>query len=71
MTIIISADYFGAAIQSAREHNHISALQMGKLFGVDIGMLHRYEQGKDLIPRNVLRRVFTLAVLMNAMSENE
>lgn len=69
--IIISAEYFGGVIKSARHHNNISALSMSRLLGVDTTMLHRYESGNDLIPRNVLRRVFTLAVMAHAATENK
>lgn len=69
--IIISAEYFGGAILSARHHNNISALSMAHMLGVDVTTLHRYENGNDLIPRHVLRRVFTLAVMAQAVSENK
>jgi len=71
MSVIISADYYGSAIKSARDRNHISALKMARLLGVDVSTLHKYESGNDLIPRHVLRRVFILAATMNAITENE
>ncbi len=70
MTIIINADYFGGAINSARNRGKIPSTKMAHLFGVGVQKLHRYENGLDLIPRETLRRVFILAAMMDTMLGN-
>lgn len=69
--IIVSADYFGSAIESARCKEDVTATQMSRLFGCDVKQLHRYEKGTDLIPRDVLKRVFRYAAKMDAVLEKE
>ena len=71
MSIMVSAEYFGNAIKAARSHNKIYATNMSQLLGCTLEVLHRYECGKDLIPRNILRRVFTLAVMAHAATESK
>ncbi len=67
--VIVSADYFGAAIQSACQHD-VSADKMSKLLNYDLKKLHRYESGAELIPKDILRRVFTYAAKMHSVIGN-
>ena len=69
--VMIGADYIGNAIKSAREHNNISATRFAHLFGCELGQLHQYQEDKDLIPRDVLRRIFTYAAMMDAALNKE
>lgn len=70
-TIIISADYFGTGIQMARQTDNIALEQMAHLLGCDIKKVHRYEAGIELIPKDVLRRVFKYAAKMDAVLSKE
>lgn len=69
--IIISAGYYGCAIRSSRDKYKISARTMTHLLGCGAEQLHRYEAGCDLIPRDVLRRVFTYAAMMDKMTMDD
>lgn len=64
--ITISAEYLGDAIKVVRSQN-VSATRMAHLLGCSVKQLHIYEEGLDLIPRNVLWRVFKYAVMTDAM----
>lgn len=69
--IIVSADYFGSAIQAARHHYRIEAPRMAQLLDCTTKKLHRYEAGVELIPQDILRRVFQYAAKMDACLEKE
>jgi len=68
--IIIDVEYFGAALKIAREKNRISTTQMTHLFGCSAKQLHRYENGTDLIPRDIMVRIFKYAAMMDAMPQD-
>ncbi|MBD5400414.1 helix-turn-helix transcriptional regulator [bacterium] len=70
-TIIVSADYFGHVIQSIREKGKITSQQLQHLLGCGGKQLHRYEQGKDLIPRDTLKRIIKYAVKMDMALDKE
>lgn len=63
--IIVSADYFGSVIKSIRDKGKITASQFEHLLGCSGKQLHCYENGEDLIPRDVLKRIFKYAVKMD------
>ncbi|MBD5401096.1 hypothetical protein HDR61_05155 [bacterium] len=68
MAIMVSADYFGGVISHLRQKDAVSALRLAHLFGCGdkIKQLHRYESGKELIPRDVLARIIKYAAKMDA-----
>lgn len=63
--IIIDVEYFGNAIKSAKGNGVVSTKQMAHLFGCDANQLHKYENGSDLIPYGVLKRIFRYAAKMD------
>lgn len=69
--IMVGADYIGRAIKSAQHHNNISASRLAHLFGCELNQLHRYQEGTDLIPRDILRRIFSYAAMMDASLNKE
>lgn len=69
--IIVSAKYFGNAILYARRKNNISVPQMSHLLGCSTNQLHRYINGSDLIPSDVLERIITYAIMMDRTLENK
>lgn len=69
--IFVSAEYYGSVIKSTHHKDNVSAVQMAHLFGCDLEQLHRYEEGFDLIPRSVLRRIFRYATMMDKILENK
>ena len=71
ITIMVSADYFGNALQITKHHNNVSATKLMRLFDCNLKQLHRYENGTDLIPQDILRRIFTYAVQMNESLNKE
>lgn len=71
ITIMVSADYFGSAIQTAKHHYNVSATKLMRLFDCNLKQLHRYETGTDLIPSETLRRILTYAVQMNESLNKE
>ena len=72
-TIIVSADYFGRVIANIRQKGDVSAQQLAHLLGCwpNSKQLHRYEDGKDLIPRDVLARIIRYAAKMDAAVNKE
>lgn len=71
MSMIVSAEYFGGAIESTRCKEDVTAAQMAHLFGCTINQLHRYERGKDLIPRDTLKRIIKYALKMDMALDKE
>ncbi|MBD5400745.1 hypothetical protein HDR61_03305 [bacterium] len=69
MAIIVSADYIGGVIKSIRDKHDATSERLCHLLGCGGKQLHRYEDGKDLIPRDVLKRVFKYAAKMDAALE--
>ena len=69
--IMVGADYIGNAITSAQHHNNISAEQIMHLLKCDIKQLHRYKAGTDLIPREIMRRIITYAVMTDKTLRTE
>ena len=69
--IIISADYFGNVIQSIRQKDEVSALKLAHLLGCDIKQLHQYEEGKELIPSHIARRIIKYAAMTDSMLEKD
>ena len=69
--IIVGADYVGNVIRNLRDKGEVSATQLTQLFGCGYKQLHRYENGSDLIPRDILARVFKNAVKMEMIREKE
>ncbi len=69
--IYVGAEYYGSVIKSTHHNDNVSGVQMAHLFGCDLHQLHRYEEGIDLIPRDVLRRIFKYATMMDKILENK
>ncbi len=68
--IIIGADYYGSVIHSVKSRYNITATELTHLFKCDGHKLHRYANGSELIPRDVLRRIIKYAVMMDKMMAN-
>ena len=58
MVILVDSTYFGRALRSARRHNCLAADEVAKMFSIPVRKLHRYEQGKEIIPDNILQSIF-------------
>ena len=69
--IIVSADYFGKALGRIHRSDNISTTQLTHLLGCDTKQLHHYIHGGNLIPQDVLRRIFKYAVMMDEMISKE
>lgn len=69
--IIIDVEYFGSALEVARISGQVSTKQMSHLLDCNSRQLHRYERGVDLIPRNVLIRIFKYAAMMDEQLNNK
>lgn len=65
--IIISADYYGSVIHSVQHRYQITASELARLFKCDGHKLHRYADGRELIPRDTLKRIIKYAVMMDKM----
>ncbi len=58
MVTLVDSKYFGRTLRSARRHNCLSADEVAKMFGISARQLHKYEQGKEVIPDNILQSIF-------------
>ncbi len=58
MVTLVDSKYFGRALRNARRHNCLSADVVAKMFGISARELHKYEQGKEVIPDNILQSIF-------------
>ena len=71
MAIIVSADYFGGVVANIRQKGDVTTEQLTHLFGCSARQLHRYEDGRDLIPRDIIKRIVKYAVKMDTALEQK
>ncbi len=58
MVTLVDSKYFGRAMRNARRHNCLGADDVAKMFSISVRQLHKYEQGKEVIPDNILQSIF-------------
>ena len=58
MVTLVDSTYFGRALRSARRHNCLSSDDVARMFSIPVRQWHKYEQGKEIIPSNVLQSIF-------------
>ena len=59
MVMLVDAKYYGALMRYSRRTQAIRAADFAKMFGISVRQLHRYENGKDVIPANIILSLFS------------
>ncbi len=59
MVTLIDTKYYGQLMRNSRRNQSIRAMDVAKMFGVSVRQLHRYEQGKEIIPENIVQSLFS------------
>ena len=63
MPTLVDAKYFGQKLRTARHTLRIPLRDMRQLLRVTTQQLHRYENGRDIMPDDMLNRIFTHGVM--------
>ncbi len=56
--ILVDNKYYSRMITSARQGAHLSRLELARMLGITPTELGRYERGKEIIPQNILSKIF-------------
>ena len=59
MVTLVDTKYYGSLMRHSRRSQAISAVDFAKMFGISARQLHRYENGKEIIPANILQSLFS------------
>ena len=62
--ILVDSYYFGHALYHARRRAKLTRDEVIKILGLLSRQLHKYENGRELIPESVLYRLFYNGLLM-------
>ena len=62
--ILVDNYYFGHALYHARRRAKLTRDEVTKILGLLSRQLHKYENGRELIPESVLYRLFYNGLLM-------
>ena len=55
MTVLIDTRHYARILCAARRKQNIRSVEAAQMFKVSVRQLHRYENGKEPIPDNVLQ----------------
>ena len=58
MVTLVDTKYFGNLLRFARRHSRLNSDEVARMFSISVRQLHRYEQGKEVIPCNILQSLF-------------
>ena len=64
LPILVDSYYFGHALYHARRRAKLTRDEVTKILGLLSRQLHKYENGRELIPESVLYRLFYNGLLM-------
>ena len=59
MVTLVDTKYYGRLMRHSRRNQAICVADIAKMFGVSVRQLHRYEQGKEIIPENIVQSLFS------------
>ena len=59
MVTLVDTKYYGQLMRNSRRNQSVRAKDVAKMFGVSVRQLHRYEQGKEIVPENIVQSLFS------------
>ncbi len=64
--ILVDNKYFSRMITAARQGAHLTRNDLAQMLGITSAEMGRYERGKEIIPQNILNKIFYHSFILMA-----